>query len=107
MISGKILVVDDDSNLLDVIRMRLESANYEVVTALREENAIEAIRGQIFDLSIIDLQLTSQDGISLMEEVHLISPDIPVIILTAYGTIESAVRAIKKGPSTLPQPSLT
>ncbi len=94
---GKILVVDDDSNLLDVIRMRLESANYEVVMALREEKAIEAIREQIFDLSIIDLQLTSQDGISLMEEVHLISPDIPVIILTAYGTIESAVRAMKKG----------
>ena len=97
MILGKILVVDDDRNLLDVIRMRLESSNYEVTTALREEEAVEAIRKQIFDLSIIDLQLTSQDGISLMEEVHLISPDIPVIILTAYGTIESAVMAMKKG----------
>ncbi len=97
MISGKILVVDDDRNLLDVIRMRLESANYEVVTALREEEAIEAIREQIFDLSIIDLQLSRRDGISLMEEAHLISPDMPVIILTAYGTIESAVRAMKKG----------
>lgn len=97
MISGKILVVDDDSNLLEVIRMRLESANYEVTTALREEKAIEAIKKEVFDLSIIDLQLTHQDGISLMEEVHLISPDMPVIILTAYGSIESAVGAMKRG----------
>lgn len=97
MTLGKILVIDDDDNLLVVIRMRLESANYEVVTALREKDAIEAVRKQTFDISIIDLQLAHQDGISLMEEVHLISPDMPVIILTAYGSIESAVEAMKRG----------
>ncbi len=97
MYSGKILVVDDDSNLLEVLRMRLESANHEVVTALIEDDAIEAVREQTFDLSIIDLQLASRDGISLMEDVHQINPDIPVIILTAYGSIESAVEAMQKG----------
>ena len=95
--SGKILVVDDDRNLLELLRIRLESANYEVITAIKEEEAIEAVKNQVFDLSIVDLQLLRQDGISLMEEVHLILPEMPVIILTAYGSIESAVEAMKRG----------
>jgi two-component system response regulator GlrR len=97
MASGKILVVDDDKSLLELIRMRLESANYEVTTALQEEEATEAVKGQVFDLSIVDLRLVQKDGISLMEELHLIVPEMPVIILTAHGSIESAVEAIKKG----------
>jgi two-component system response regulator GlrR len=97
MTSRKILVVDDDRNLLELLKMRLESANYEVATAAREEEAIEAVKNSVFDLSIVDLQLLRQDGISLMEEFHLILPDMPVIILTAYGSIESAVEAMKRG----------
>lgn len=96
-IPGNILVVDDDSNLLEIIRMRLESADYRVVTALREEDAIVAVKEHVFDLSIIDLQLARQDGISLMEDIHKITPDIPVIILTAFGSIDSAVKAMKRG----------
>src|SRR4030067_3476442 len=94
---GKILVVDDDRNLLELLKIRLESAGYDVFTALEEEEAMEAVKNQPFDLSIVDLQLLHQDGISLMKEVHLILPEMPVIILTAYGSIESAVEAMKKG----------
>jgi two-component system response regulator GlrR len=97
MATGKLLVVDDDSNLLEVIKMRLETAKYKVVTALREEEALESVRTQLFDVAIIDLQLTSMDGITLMEDVHRINPDIPAIILTAHGSIESAVEAMKRG----------
>ncbi len=97
---GKILVVDDDRNLIELVKMRLESANYEVVNALEEEEAIEAIKSQIFDLSLVDLQLAHTDGISLMEEIHLILPEMPVIILTAYGSIENAVEAMKRGAYT-------
>jgi two-component system response regulator GlrR len=97
MMQGKILVVDDDRNLLELARMRLESASYEVSTALTEEQAVEAVKAQPVDLSIVDLQLVRQDGISLMQELHAINPEMPVIILTAYGTIESAVEAMKKG----------
>jgi len=95
--SGKILVVDDDKNLLELVKMRLESSEYEVTTAPLEEDALEAVKSQVFDLAIVDLQLVHRDGISLMEELHLILPDMPIIILTAYGTIESAVEAMKKG----------
>jgi two-component system response regulator GlrR len=97
MASGKILVVDDDRSLLELIRMRLESANYVVTTALMEDEAIEAAKGQVFDLSIVDLRLLTHNGISLMEKLHRISPDMPVIILTAHGSIETAVEAMKKG----------
>jgi two-component system response regulator GlrR len=95
--SGKILVVDDDSNLLKLIRMRLELAGYEVVTALNEDEAIAIARGEDFALSIVDLKLVHRDGISLMEEMHSINPCIPIIILTAHGSIENAVAAMKKG----------
>jgi two-component system response regulator GlrR len=94
---GKLLVVDDDRNLVELIQMRLEKANYEVVTSIHEEEAAEKVKEQVFDLAIVDLQLVNMDGITLMEELHRILPEMPVIILTAYGSIESAVDAIKRG----------
>ena len=97
MPSPKILVVDDDKNLLELLKLRLESENYEVIAVLNEEDAVKETKKQVFDLSIIDLQLPNTDGISLMDEVHSINPEIPVIILTAYGSIESAVEAMKRG----------
>jgi len=97
MSSKKILVVDDDGNFLKLIRMRLELAGYEVVTALNETEAIAIAKEEIFGLSIVDLKLVNKDGISLMEEIHSINPYMPIIILTAHGSIESAVEATKKG----------
>ena len=93
----RILVVDDDRNLLELIKIRLESAQYDVDSAMNEEDAIEKARNQVFDIAIIDLHLINKSGITLMEEIHAINPEMPVIILTAYGTIESAVESMKKG----------
>jgi len=95
--AGNILVVDDDPNLLELLRIRLESGNYQVTTALKEEEALKAAQGQVFDLSIVDLKLAQGDGITLMQALHLINPQMPVIILTAHGSIESAVEAMRKG----------
>ena len=97
---GNILVVDDDKNLLELLKMRLEAAEYTVSTALTEERAEALVKQEIFDLAVIDLQLQRLDGITLMKELHLVQPDLPVIILTAYGTIESAVEAVKQGAFT-------
>ncbi|MEW6184487.1 MAG: sigma-54 dependent transcriptional regulator [Thermodesulfobacteriota bacterium] len=94
---GNILVVDDDRNLLELVKMRLESSDYEVTAMALETAALKALKEQAFDLAIVDLQLTHQDGISLMEEFHRLTPDLPVLILTAHGSIESAVEAMKKG----------
>ncbi|HXY53308.1 MAG TPA: sigma-54 dependent transcriptional regulator [Nitrospirota bacterium] len=98
--SGKLLIVDDDHNLLELMKIRLESSGYAVTTAHDEDEAKTATVGQAFDLAIVDLQLVHQDGISLMEEVHRVSPGMPVIILTAHGSIESAVEAMKRGAFT-------
>ncbi len=97
MPSGKILVVDDDKNILEVIRLGLEHSNYDVTTAPHENDAKKIILKDTFDLAIIDLQLVDEDGISVMEILHQTSPDMPVIILTAHGSIESAVEAMQRG----------
>jgi len=94
---GNILVVDDDRNLLELMKIRLESADYAVDTALDEENAIKYVHTNVYDIAIVDLQLAETDGITLMEKLHMVNPEMPVIILTAYGTIESAVEAMRKG----------
>ena len=94
---GKILIVDDDSNLLQVLKIRVESSGYDVIVAEKGEEALKAAQNEDLDLSIVDLQLEHGDGITLMRHLHLILPCMPVIILTAFGTIESAVRAMKDG----------
>jgi two-component system response regulator GlrR len=94
---GKILVVDDDPNILQVVKMRLVSGGYQVTTTGHAKEALDLAEQEKFDLLVVDLKLDGEDGISLMENIHQINPSIPVIILTAYGTIKSAVNAMKKG----------
>jgi two-component system response regulator GlrR len=100
MASGKVLVVDDDTNLLELLKIRLESAGYEVWATDDEAEAKRLNNHESFDLAVIDLQLAQGNGIELMGELHQVSPLMPVIILTAYGSIESAVEAIKRGAYT-------
>ncbi len=94
---NKILVVDDDQNLLKVIKMRLESNDYNVSTAYEAETVVEIAKNNVFDLALVDFKLASKNGIELMEALHQVDPEMPIIILTAYGTIKTAVEAMKKG----------
>jgi two-component system response regulator GlrR len=94
---NKILVVDDDQNILNVINLRLEANNYSVATTLRAEAAVKIAKNKTFDLALVDFMLTGKNGIELMGELHQIDPEMPIIILTAYGTIANAVQAMKKG----------
>jgi two-component system response regulator GlrR len=94
---GKILVVDDDPNILHVIKMRLVSGGYNVTISDNAEEALSLAQQKPFDLMVLDLKLNEEDGISLMEDIHQINPNIPILILTAYGSIKSAVNAMKKG----------
>ena len=97
MQKNKILVVDDDINLLDLIHMRLETSGYNVVAANHENIAKEVAIQEVFDVAVVDLQLVKQDGLSLMEELHDIHPDLSVIIMTAHGSRETKVEAMKRG----------
>jgi two-component system response regulator GlrR len=93
----KILVVDDDVSILKVLQMRLESEQYAVVAASEIREAKERIAEESFDIALLDLKLDGGTGIELMKSLREVDPDLPVIILTAYGTIESAVEAMKEG----------
>jgi two-component system response regulator GlrR len=97
MSQGHILVVDDNPNLLELIKMRLESADYRVSATAEEEGALSLLREEVFDLCIVDLMLANGDGLTLMDRMRAIRPDVPTIILTAHGTIESAVEAMRRG----------
>jgi two-component system response regulator GlrR len=94
-----ILIVDDDRNLLEVLRLRLETENYQVTVADKAEKALKLAAEINFDLALLDLKLNEgeKDGINLMDDLHHSSPEMPIIILTAYGTIKNAVEAIKLG----------
>jgi two-component system, NtrC family, response regulator GlrR len=94
---ANILVVDDDNNILKVIKLRLEAEGYAVVTAMQAETAIKFAADSTLDLALVDLKLGGTDGIELMEALHRINPNLSIIILTAHGTIDSAVEAMKKG----------
>ncbi len=94
---GKILVVDDDINILKVIKMRLEAEGYQVTIAGKAKTALKLANDDVFDFAMVDLKLNGINGIQLMENLHQLNPEMPVIILTAYGTIKSAVEAMRKG----------
>ena len=97
MAREKILVVDDDRGLLTLMKARLEAADYDVILAGGGEEALALAQEEIFDAAIVDLKMEGMDGIALLERLLAIQPNLPVIILTAYGTIAGAVEATKKG----------
>jgi len=92
-----ILVVDDDTHILEVMEARLESAGFQVVTATCGKHALEILGSQPVDLMISDVRMPGIGGIELLEEALAIHPGLPVILLTAYGTIPDAVHSVKLG----------
>ncbi len=93
----QILLVDDDEGLLHLLKMRLGAMGFAVTACLTGEQALTEARRRRFDLAITDLRLTGLDGLALMEELRRIHPDLPVLILTAHGSIPNAVEAMQKG----------
>ncbi len=93
----KILVVDDEKNIIKGVSMTLKESGYDIETALSSEEAIEKFSQNSFNLIITDLKLPGKSGIELLEYTRSKNPDIPVIMITAFGTIENAVDAMKKG----------
>jgi two-component system response regulator GlrR len=97
---SKILVVDDDRSVLDVIKSRMEYEEFQVYASIKYEDAVHSASMQAFDLALVDLKLNGKSGIELMEALHRIQPELPVIILTGYGSVNSAVDAMKRGACT-------
>ncbi len=91
-----ILVVDDEKNYLIVLEALLAPEGYEIITADNPEKALQLIRETDLDLVITDMKMPGISGMDILEEAKRINADIPIIIMTAFGTIEMAVEAMKK-----------
>ncbi|MBL8291860.1 MAG: sigma-54-dependent Fis family transcriptional regulator [Bryobacterales bacterium] len=94
---ARILVVDDDDNLRWVIQTQLEQMGYAVSSAADGAGAIEAIDRDPPDLVLTDWKMPGMSGMELLEQIRRDYPELPVLIITAFGTIQSAVQAMRAG----------
>jgi len=94
---GKILVIDDDPGVGKLIARLLEKKGHEVTILTSGEDAMKRITGEKFDIVITDIKLPGMDGMTVMEKIKTISMDIDVIVITGFGSIESAVSFMKAG----------
>lgn len=95
--TANLLLVDDDPSLLKLLGMRLVSEGFNVITAASGHEALKLLARESIDLVISDLRMDEMDGLELFEEIQKQQPSMPVIILTAHGSIPEAVSATQRG----------
>ncbi|WP_272517070.1 two-component system response regulator GlrR [Providencia sp. PROV194] len=95
--SANLLLVDDDPSLLKLLGMRLSSEGFKVTTAESGPEALKILQKEKLDLVISDLRMDEMDGMALFDEIQKAHPNMPVIILTAHGSIPDAVAATQRG----------
>lgn len=99
MAGERILVVDDEPNIRLLLQEQLEPEGYQITLAASGKEALSCFATQVSDLAIVDFMLPDMDGTALIERLVERSPHLPILMLTAHGTITNAVNAIKKGAS--------
>ncbi|MDR3430033.1 MULTISPECIES: sigma 54-interacting transcriptional regulator [Silvimonas] len=97
MEKAHLLFVDDDADMLRLMALRLDAAGYRATTVASAEQALAQIAVECPQLVISDVRLPGQDGMALFEEIRQRHPGLPVILLTAHGTIPDAVEAMQRG----------
>jgi DNA-binding NtrC family response regulator len=95
----RLLVVEDEANMLRVLELQLAGAGFAVEKASNAEQALAILERGGLDLVLTDLRLPGMDGLRLLERIRGIDASLPVIIMTAFGTVETAVQAMKAGAS--------
>ncbi|MBI4685589.1 MAG: response regulator [Nitrospirae bacterium] len=94
----KLLIVDDEPDMLKLLSMIIrEKTSYEAITTNNPYEALELAKKGEFAIVITDLKMPGLDGIELLESIRRFDEDIPVIFITAYGTVESAIETMQKG----------
>jgi DNA-binding NtrC family response regulator len=96
-ISGRILIIDDDPHFLRVLRRILTGEKFTVTATSNSCEAIELLRSNSFNLAICDLRMPDCDGLNLLQSIRTQGSDIPVIILTAYGEVDTYLEAMNAG----------
>ncbi len=95
-----ILIVDDEKNYLTILSAVLDDEGFEVLTALSGQEALEIQKTSDLDLVLTDMKMPEMDGIELLENIKALDPDLPVVVMTAHGTVDKAVEAMQKGAYT-------
>ncbi|SFG71074.1 sigma-54-dependent transcriptional regulator [Pontibacter chinhatensis] len=93
----KILLIDDDPAFCLMLRGFLQRQQYEVVTAFTANDGLRQLKGQNFDLILTDFRLPDKDGLELLTQIRVLTQEVPVILMTTYADIRTAVKAIKMG----------
>ena len=93
----RILLVEDEAHIRDVVKLNLELEEYEVVTVDNGKDALKTVHGQHFDLLILDVMLPDVDGFQICEQVRLTNMEVPIIFLTAKETAADRIMGLKKG----------
>ena len=97
MTNGRLLIVDDDIVVRDSLGKWFESEGFDVTIAAGAPPALEILSHERFDLALVDIKMPGVDGIELQAKLQQIDPDMPVVIMTGYASVETAVRALKNG----------
>ena len=97
--SKTVLLIDDDDSLRRVVEYNLREEGYRVLTAADGATGLQAFQGETVDLVLTDVRMPEMDGLELLTRLKAMQPDLPVVMLTAHGTIDSAVEAMKLGAS--------
>ena len=97
--SNTVLIVEDDAQLRDALYDTLALAGYDVMVAEHGHAAIARMSEQVFGMVISDVQMRPMDGMELLQSIRSANQDLPVVMMTAYGTIEKAVDAMRAGAS--------
>lgn len=92
-----ILIVDDEKNYPLILSSVLEDEGFETLTANSGQAALETLKSSVVDLVLTDMKMPVMDGIQLLEKIKDKDPDLPIIMMTAHGTVEKAVEAMQKG----------
>jgi two-component system nitrogen regulation response regulator GlnG len=93
----RLLVIDDEPNLQYSLVKSLQSEALEVATAATASQGIDAVKAQPPDAVILDVRLPDMSGLDVFDEIRRIDPRLPVIIITAFSTTETAIEAMKRG----------
>jgi DNA-binding NtrC family response regulator len=93
----RLLLVDDEKDFVNILSKRIKRRNIDVVKAFSGTEAIQALRGQEFDVAVLDLKMEDMDGIEVLKMLKIMDPKLAVIMLTGHGSAEAAEQGIKLG----------
>src|SRR6185369_1239956 len=101
--AGSVLIIDDEAEIRESLQTLLEMEGFEVECAVNGDDGIARIGERSFDLVLLDLALPDRNGLDLLADLRANNPQLSIIMITAYGTVENAVRAMQGGAANFVQ----